>query len=147
MAQIPTETQISAGGVAYRLAGERIEVALISVGIEPRWQLPKGTVERDEAPETAALREVHEEAGVVAEMVAPLETIEYWYYANRRGERVRYHKFVHFFLLRYTTGDVSDHDHEVHEARWFEIDDAIHKLAFENERTVVIKAKEIIADQ
>lgn len=145
MSQVTTETQVSAGGVVYRLNGDRLEVALISVGLEPRWQLPKGTVERDEAPEITALREVREEAGVQAELVAPLDTIEYWYYATRRGDRVRYHKYVHFFLMRYVAGDVADHDHEVHEARWFEIDAAIQQLAFENERKVVVKAREMIA--
>lgn len=147
MAQVRTETQVSAGGVAYRQSNARLEVALISVGQEPRWQLPKGTVESDEEPEAAARREVREEAGVQTELVAPLDTIEYWYFATRRGERVRYHKYVHFYLMRYISGDVSDHDHEVHEARWFEIDEAIQLLAFENERKLVIQAREVIADQ
>ncbi|HZW03292.1 MAG TPA: NUDIX domain-containing protein [Anaerolineaceae bacterium] len=144
MDNVTTETQVSAGGVAYRPVEDRFEVILISVGIEPRWQLPKGMVERDEPVEAAARREVREEAGVETELVAPLDTIEYWYFANRRGERVRFHKFVHFYLMRYRSGQVTDHDHEVHEARWFDIDEAIHQLAFENERQLVAKAREVL---
>src|SRR5436309_14573932 len=113
-----TEAQVSAGGVVVRQVNNRPHVALICVGPSRRWQLPKGLVEPGEAPETAATREVREEAGVEADLVAPLETIEYWYVGQRGAARVRYHKQVHFFLFRYRTGNVEDHDHEVHEARW-----------------------------
>ena len=138
---VPTEKQVSAGGVVYREHGGGIEVALVSVGDRPRWQLPKGLVDSGETPEVAAVREAREEAGVETTLEAPLETIEYWYQATRGGRRVRFHKYVHFFLLRYTHGDVRDHDHEVHEARWVPIDEAARMLAFANERRVVGNAR------
>jgi 8-oxo-dGTP diphosphatase len=144
MGGMRTLNQVSAGGVAYRKVANRIEVALISVGLNERWQLPKGTVDQGEAHEIAALREVREEAGIEAEVITLLDTVEYWYFASLSGSRVRYHKFVHFFLMRYLSGDVSDHDHEVNEARWVEIGEAISQLAFENERDVVKKAQEIL---
>lgn len=144
MAGILTRTQISAGGVAFRRRGRRVEVALISVGADARWQLPKGLVGRGEAPEAAALREVREEAGLECELLALIERIEYWYFANERGTRARYHKFVHFYLLRYLRGDVRDHDHEVNEARWFEIKAARAQLAFKSEQQVVARAQEMI---
>ena len=137
---VRTETQVSAGGVVVRRIRGRPHVALICVGPKRRWQLPKGLVERGEAPEAAATREVREEAGVEAELTAPVDTIEYWYVATRGGERVRYHKRVHFFLFRYRSGDVADHDHEVLEARWVPAAEAGEMLAFENERQVVEKA-------
>ena len=139
-----TKTQVSAGGVVFRRRGRRTEVALISVGEKSRWQLPKGLVGKREAPEAAALREAREETGLDAELVAPVEKIEYWYFSSERGARVRYHKFVHFFLLRFTSGDVADHDAEVNEARWFEIGEAIDALAFKTERGVVERAREMI---
>lgn len=143
MTAIPTHQQVSAGGVAYRKNGAATEIALIRVSAqEPRWQLPKGLVESGEAPETAARREVREEAGVEAEVIAPIDTIEYWYYG--RDKSVRYHKFVHFFLLRYVSGDVRNHDHEVVEARWVEIGQAQHLLAFTGERKVAARAAEML---
>jgi 8-oxo-dGTP diphosphatase len=139
-----TERQVSAGGVAYRRQGESVEIALISVGEKARWQLPKGLVGRDEAPEAAALREVREEAGIETELLQLIDTAEYWYYGQRRGERIRYHKFVHFYLLRYRAGDVQDHDHEVNEARWVPIDQARTLLAFASEKRIVDQAKTLI---
>jgi len=140
--KIPTQTQVSAGGAVFRRsgAGPTAEVALISVGDPPRWQLPKGLVDLGETPETAALREVREEAGVEATVVEKLETVEYWYQATDAGKRIRYHKFVHFFLMEYLSGDVADHDHEVNEARWLDIGKALELIAFKSERAVLEKA-------
>jgi ADP-ribose pyrophosphatase len=138
MSKIPIRPQISSGGVAFRKRGNRIEVAVISVGDENRWQLPKGIVGRDESAESAAVREVREEAGVETEMVETIDKIEYWYYSKDRGERVRFHKFVHFYLLRYKSGDIRNHDREVNEARWVEIDEAYSMLAFDSEKNVSI---------
>ena len=145
MSKIPTKLQISAGGVAFRKKGRRIEVALISVGDENRWQLPKGIVDKGEATEAAARREVREEAGIDAEMIDRIDRVEYWYFSKEQNQRVRYHKFVYFFLLRYKSGDVKHHDSEVNEARWFDIDEAIAALAFNSEKKIVEKAKALIS--
>ena len=138
--RIDTQTQVSAGGAVLREHGAAIEVALISVGNPPRWQLPKGLVDGGETPEVAALREVQEETGIEASIIEKIETVEYWYQATVAGKRVRYHKFVHFFLMVYVAGDVTDHDDEVNEARWVEIGAALELIAFKSERGVLEKA-------
>jgi 8-oxo-dGTP pyrophosphatase MutT (NUDIX family) len=144
MSAIVTKTQTSAGGVIFRRRGRRIDVALISVGEKNRWQLPKGLVGEGETPEDAAVREAREETGLDAELIAPIDRVEYWYFSTERGERVRFHKFVHFFLLRFASGDVRDHDMEVNEARLVEIEEATAMLAFKSERGIVERAREMI---
>jgi 8-oxo-dGTP pyrophosphatase MutT (NUDIX family) len=146
--RVPTRDQVSAGGVACRATTHGWEVALVLVGppAKPRWQLPKGLVDEGETPEATAVREVREEAGVDTRVAGPIETVEYWYYGTEPGgTRVRYHKFVHFYLLDYLSGDVGDHDHEVREARWVPIGQAATMLAFASERKVVERAAALLA--
>lgn len=137
--KLPIVEQISAGGVAFRHYAEQLQVALISVNPSRRWQLPKGIIDDGETPEIAAVREVREEAGIETEILDLIEKIEYWYVGDNRGERVRFHKFVYFYLMKYTGGDTANHDHEVAAARFVEVRAAIEMLAFKGEKEVVEK--------
>jgi 8-oxo-dGTP pyrophosphatase MutT (NUDIX family) len=142
---LPVVRQVSAGGVVCRRAAGGAEVAIVRVGPKARWQLPKGIVDEGEKPEETAVREVREEAGVEARVAAPLDVIEYWYVGDDRdGRRVRFHKFVHLFLLEYASGDVADHDHEVEEARWVSVADATAMLSFESERKAMRQAAALV---
>jgi 8-oxo-dGTP diphosphatase len=143
-AKMITMDQVSAGGVAFRWRDSEPEMVTVSVKPKMRWQLPKGIVDPGETPEITAAREVREEAGVETDLIALIETIEYWYRATRYGKPLRYHKFVHFYLLQYYSGDVSDHDHEIEEARWVSFGEALEMLAFKTERGVAEKAREMI---
>jgi 8-oxo-dGTP pyrophosphatase MutT (NUDIX family) len=145
-AKLAVRNQVSAGGVVFRTDRGQTEVILIAVGTQNRWQLPKGLVEQDEKPEVAAVREAREEGGVSSEVAGHIETIEYWYAGLDKGEKVRFHKLVHFYLLQYSSGDTSDHDWEVNEARWVPIDAAMIQLTFENERRVMERARQLIAE-
>ena len=145
MSIFETKEQTSAGGVVYRRRGKRTEVALISVGEQERWQLPKGLVGRGETPAEAALREVSEETGLACEIVKELERVEYWYFSKGTARRVRFHKFVHFYLMRYVSGDVAGHDDEVNEARWVRVEEAEGMLAFKGERKALAEAREMLA--
>jgi 8-oxo-dGTP pyrophosphatase MutT (NUDIX family) len=136
-----TEQQISAGGVVYRKLKTGVEFALIKVGPIVRWQLPKGIVDEGETPEQAAIREVREETGLKAKIESPLETIEYWYVSK---DKIKYHKFVHFYLMKYVSGSTDDHDHEVDEARWIPAVEAVRMLSFKSERDLAEKALKCI---
>jgi len=98
--------------------------------------LPKGHPEDGESAEEAAAREVLEEAGVAGELLEHLGDVEYTY--GRRGRRIA--KRVAFFLIEYRSGDPADHDHEIEEARWMPLREAVTALTYEGERGIVERA-------
>jgi 8-oxo-dGTP pyrophosphatase MutT (NUDIX family) len=92
--------------------------------------LPKGHIDPGESAAEAAEREVREETGVQASLVEKLGDVRYWY--QRDGQRVL--KVVSFFLFRYRSGSVRDHDHEVDSAEWVPLEDAPRLLEYRGER-------------
>ena len=142
-----TRLEISSGGVIYRRGRTGPEVCLIATNSGKTWQLPKGLIEQGEPAEDAARREVNEETGLQGELLQRLDKIEYWYVWDYGEGRERVHKFVYFFLFRYTGGSTDDHDEEVDEARWFPLAEALTRLSFANERRVMEKAAEVLAGQ
>ncbi len=98
--------------------------------------LPKGHPDGDETPEQAAQREVAEETGVTGELIEPLGDVRYRY--ERRGRSIS--KVVTFFLFRYRSGDLADHDHEIEEARWMPLQQAARELTYPGEREIVERA-------
>jgi 8-oxo-dGTP pyrophosphatase MutT (NUDIX family) len=110
-----------------------------------QWTLPKGAREEGETVAETALREVREETGLEAELIGPLDTIDYWFVWA--PERTRYHKFVHYFLMRFAGGDFSQRDHEMEDAAWFEPDEARRRMAFANERRLLDLIPDVLATQ
>jgi 8-oxo-dGTP pyrophosphatase MutT (NUDIX family) len=98
--------------------------------------LPKGHLDEGETSVQAATREVREETGITAELVSELGEVRYWYVRNRR----RVAKSVFFFLFRYVSGDLADHDDEVVEARWMAAAEAQKALSYPGERGMVARA-------
>jgi len=98
--------------------------------------LPKGHLDGDESPEQAALREIAEETGVTAELIAELGEVSYRH--ERKGRTLD--KTVRFYLFRYRSGDLADHDHEIEEALWLPLDQAAERLTYAGEREMVERA-------
>jgi 8-oxo-dGTP pyrophosphatase MutT (NUDIX family) len=132
-----TSTEFSAGGVVVR-DGQVAVIVPVKRGPQghPVLGLPKGHLDGSESPEEAAAREVREETGLEADLISKLGEVRYWY--HHKGRRI--FKRVVFFLFKYRSGDVSDHDREVEEVRWMPLEEAAHALTYAGEREMVSRA-------
>ena len=128
--------EFSAGGLALRRFRGREFVAAVRVKDGRVLALPKGHIDPGESAADAATRELREEAGIDGRLVEKLGDVKYWY--SRDGERVM--KVVSFFLFRYRSGSVRDHDHEVDSAEWVPLEDAPRLLTYRGEREMAATA-------
>lgn len=131
----------SAGGVVHRSVDGRTEVLLVHRRAPRLWALPKGTPDAGETIEETAMRETREETGIAVEIEARLRSIRYFFV---RGS-TRFHKTVHFFLMRPVGGSTDEHDAEFDEVRWTEAHEAVALLTHATERSVVEEALERLA--
>jgi len=141
--KLPIERAVSAGGVVYRRGRDGVEVVVCGRTSEGIWGLPKGTPDAKESLEEAAVREVREETGLQVAIETKIGTIEYWF----AREGVRYHKFVHYYLMVATGGSLEDHDWEYDSVEWFPLEEACSTLSYANDVEVVRKAAAIIEGQ
>ena len=141
MAALRNARATSAGGVVHRTVDGRLEVALVHRRYPPLWALPKGTPNAGETTEETALRETREETGLQVVLEAPLRAISYVFV---RG-RTRFHKTVHFFLMRPVGGALEDHDHEFDDVGWHQVEEALELMTHATERAVVEQAVELLA--
>jgi 8-oxo-dGTP pyrophosphatase MutT (NUDIX family) len=134
-----TERAVSAGGVVYRKGEDGLEVALCGRDADGVWGLPKGAPNSGESLEETAIREVSEETGLQVKLVDKIGIVEYWFASPQEG--VRYHKFVHHYLMEPIGGSTDDHDWEYDRVEWFPIEEAMKTLSYSNEVAIVRKAQ------
>ncbi len=135
-----TARATSAGGVVHRLIDGRVQIALVHRRAPVLWALPKGTPDAGETIEETALRETREETGLEVEIEARLQSIRYFFV---RGT-TRFHKTVHFFLMRPIGGSLDAHDAEFDEVRWMDLSEALAIMSHATERSVVDEAAALI---
>jgi 8-oxo-dGTP pyrophosphatase MutT (NUDIX family) len=145
-AKTKTRSEYSSGGVVISIRDGVPYVAMIATRGRTRWGLPKGAVAEGETSENAALREVREETGLEAEIVKPLDTIEYFF---RAGDTL-IHKRVDFYLMLHTGGELQPQLSEVDDVEWVELREAIQRASFPSEKKLLENAQlelEMIAKQ
>jgi 8-oxo-dGTP pyrophosphatase MutT (NUDIX family) len=131
-----TARATSAGGVVHRSVDGVIQVLLVHRRTPVLWALPKGTPDAGETLEETAIRETREETGIDVDIEAALGSIRYFFV---RGT-TRFHKTVHFFLMRPIGGAIELHDEEFDEVRWAPVEEALALMNHATERSVVERA-------
>ncbi len=130
MTQVAFET--SAGGVVVDHRGRVLLIRAQNLRGETVWTLPKGLVEPDEDPQTAALREVQEETGYACRIERELPRSQYWF---RRGDTL-VKKTVHWYLMR-PLQKVGEHDWEVEEVAWVPLEKARERVTYPSDRRLL----------
>ena len=114
---------------------------------KPVLALPKGLVDPGEKPLETALREVHEETGITAELVTQLGDIKY-IYSRSWGDGQRVFKIVSFYLMRYRSGRIDqitpEMRIEVARASWVRLDEAPKLLAYKGEKQMARRALQYV---
>ncbi|KFJ05873.1 Phosphohydrolase (MutT/nudix family protein) [Bifidobacterium thermophilum] len=133
--ELPVVREYSAGGLVFDDQGRVAIIARHSRSGHLEWCLPKGHIEKGETPQETAVREVHEETGILGEVVDSIATIDYWF----TGTSQRVHKLVHHYALRRISGELTvegDPDHEAEDAIWVKFEDLDNVLSYPNERKI-----------
>jgi 8-oxo-dGTP pyrophosphatase MutT (NUDIX family) len=133
-----TRSEYSSGGAVISVRNGASFVAMIATRGRTRWGLPKGAVSEGETSEAAALREVFEETGLEAEIVKPLDTIEYFF---RAGDTL-IHKKVDFYLMAHTGGELKPQLSEVDDVEWVQLSEAIQRASFASEKKLLETAQQ-----
>lgn len=141
MPTLRTTRATSAGGVVHRPSPGGVEIVIVHRRQPRLWALPKGTPNLGETLQQTAVRETREETGLQVAVEEPIRSISYFFV---RGS-IRFHKTVHFYLMRPIGGDLADHDHEFDEVRWAPVDEALGLLTHATERAVAERAATLLS--
>lgn len=137
--------EVSAGGFVISKSDPNLValMARFNRGGKLEWCIPKGHLEGSETNEQAAVREVFEETGLEAEIVASLGEVSYQFIQD--GAKIS--KTVHVYLLQQTGGELSfEHDphKEASELEWVAVSELVARLSHSNEKRIAKMAIELI---
>lgn len=103
---------------------------------EGHWDLPKGHIEEGETEVQTAIREVKEETNV------DVEVDENYRYTTGYSPMEGVWKEVVYFIATKKSDNLIPQEEEVQIVKWFELNEAIKKITFDNTRNILKKAIE-----
>jgi 8-oxo-dGTP diphosphatase len=131
--------EFSAGGIVVK--GQQVLVSQHSQ--HHGWVFPKGLIGdtiKGESKETTAVREVEEETGIRAEIIRPITPVTYWYVWE--GEKRK--KTVYYFIMKYVSGDTTQHDNEMEAVEWLPIEAVSNRLTYKTDKEAWNEAQKLI---
>ncbi len=130
----------SCGAIVYRKYHGNLEILLIKHVNSGHWSFPKGHVEADESEVETALREIKEETGIDVIIDSSFrETVTYF-------PRKDTQKVVVYFIAKAKNYDFVPQEEEIAEIKWVDVGCAATVLTYENDKSIVNKAKKAIKD-
>lgn len=126
-------TPTHAGTVVFQRNGDQTLFLVISSSNGLHWVLPNGHIDPGESAETAALRELHEEAGILGELIQSLGIQHY----EKQGKEA----VSQYFLARAVQTVATD---EQRVLRWEEERAALDLLSFQPTRSALLQAAEVL---
>ncbi len=128
----------SCGALVYRKYHGNTEILLIKHINSGHWSFPKGHVENDETEVETAVREIKEETGI--DVIIDQSFREIVTYSPRRDT----HKEVVYFIAKAKNTDFTPQADEIADIKWVEIGRAGSVLSYDNDKSIVNKAKNFI---
>jgi 8-oxo-dGTP diphosphatase len=125
-----TDTVQAAGGVPLRRRDDgTVEVLLVHRPRYSDWTFPKGKVQNGERDEDAAVRELHEETGLVCGLGRELASTHY------QDQKLR-DKTVRYWVMENCSGRFEPND-EVDRIEWLTLDEAARRLSHRRDLDVL----------
>lgn len=129
--------EFSAGIIVYFERKEKREYLLLHYQ-SGHWDFAKGHIEKDESKQEAALRELHEETGLEAEILPDFEvSLSYFHHLPKTKELA--HKTVYFFVGKTDSKEVTL-SHEHIGFAWLPFEKALEQLTYDNAKDMLKKA-------
>jgi 8-oxo-dGTP pyrophosphatase MutT (NUDIX family) len=122
-----------AGAVVFREGGNETLYLVVSSSDGANWVLPKGHIDAGETPETTALRELAEEAGVLGAIVDRLSIKQ----STKAGKEIA----VEYFLI-HEVGATETTEQRI--CRWEDERAALQLLTFEEARSALVEGAGVL---
>jgi tRNA nucleotidyltransferase (CCA-adding enzyme) len=136
----------SIGVIVYYRKVEQVEY-LILRHQQGHWAFSKGHPEAGEKNSETALRELHEETGLLNPELLHDEPVlnEKYNFLNNRGKKVI--KNVDYFIAKVENKDVQIDGTEIKECRWCSFQSALRLVTFPGSKSLLKKVNEIVLNK
>lgn len=134
--------QVTSAGIIVYVMRQGEPLYLVLHYASGHWDFSKGHLEHGETNEDAAIRELKEETGLVADIKPNFqESFTYFIHDPHTDELCL--KTVHFFVGSVDLQDVAlSHEHQ--DYRWLSFEKASDQLTYDNAREVLCKVHEYV---
>lgn len=126
----------SCGAVVFRKIEGKNQVLLIKHVNGGHWAFPKGHVENNETEEETALREILEETGLAVKLYTEHRKVVTY------SPKQNIVKDVVYFVAVADDTEAVAQECEIKRIKWFNIDDAVEHISYENDKKIYLSAVE-----